>query len=130
MTTWHATTGKLRDSRILVVEDEPILAMEMQFALEDEGADVVGPASTLKRAMILAADEDLSAAVLDIRLGPDAISPVARVLWQRSVPFFFYSGQPKDDPVCVEWPGAELIRKPTTTMQLVDAVANLLGRPH
>jgi DNA-binding response OmpR family regulator len=126
----HATpAGRLRDTRILVVEDEPLLAMDLQFALEDEGADVVGPAYSLDRAVPLAEDELLTAAVLDMRLGSDAVSPVARALAYRNIPFLFYSGQPLNDPIRTEWPGAHMIQKPASTASLVHAVIRLIADP-
>ncbi|MGD0189639.1 MAG: response regulator [Rhizomicrobium sp.] len=124
----HAqSAGRLRDTRILVVEDEPVLALELQFALEDEGADVVGPACNLDRAVALAEGESITAAVLDMRLGPNSVGPVARALAHRKIPFLFYSGQPLNDPIRTEWPGSHMIQKPASTASLIQAVARLVA---
>jgi DNA-binding response OmpR family regulator len=124
------SAGRLRDTRILVVEDEPLLAMQMQSALEGEGADVVGPACNLARAISLAEGEPITAAVLDIRLGPNSVVPVARALAERNIPFVFYSGQPLNDPIRNEWPDADMIQKPASTARLLHAVARLVLPPH
>src|SRR2546421_9257076 len=84
---------RLQGCRVLVVEDEFIIALEIQSDLEDAGATVVGPAFTLRLAMDLAAHADVSAATLDLRLGRDSVRPVARILADRGIPFVFYTGQ-------------------------------------
>lgn len=118
--------GLLHDLRILVVEDETIIAMELQSTFEDEGAEVVGPAFTLKQGMELAIQQDFSAAVLDLRLGRDPVSPIARALAARNIPFLFYSGQPPDDPIRAEWPEAFIVAKPATGASLIRAVRHLV----
>ncbi len=116
----------LQGARILVVEDEPIIAMELQSVFEDKGAVVVGPARTLEAALRHAGKAQISAAVLDLRLGPEPIAPVARLLRARDIPFLFYSGQPRNDPLRAEWPEALFLSKPATTHQLMIAVLSLL----
>jgi len=116
----------LHAARILVVEDEAIVAMDVQFTLEDAGAEVVGPARTLTDAKHLAEHEDISAAILDLRLGRESAGAVARVLTQRGIPFVFYTGQTAADPLRAEWPDAPLLQKPATTRELVQAIAQLL----
>lgn len=120
--------GQLQGIRVLVVEDETIIAMALQASFEDEGAEVIGPAQTLAQGLDLAEGKNISAAVLDLRLGRDPVSPIARKLAARNVPFLFYSGQPPDDPVRAEWPGATSIAKPAQGPRLVDAVLRLVER--
>jgi hypothetical protein len=100
--------------------------MELSSVLEDRGAEVVGPCPTLACAMAEATVEKLSAAILDLRLGRDSITPVARVLEQRRVPFFFYSGQSANDPIRTEWPSHAMVSKPALAGRLVEAIMNLL----
>src|SRR5215469_596961 len=88
---------RLAGARILVVEDEFIIALEIQANLEEAGATVVGPALTLQQALELAENESLSAAMLDLRLGRDSAAAVAQVLAERHIPFLFYTGQPASD---------------------------------
>src|SRR5579862_9929896 len=81
-----ASRPRLAGARILVVEDEFIIALEIQANLEEAGATVVGPALTLEQALELAQNDGLSAAMLDLRLGRDSASPVAQVLAERHIP--------------------------------------------
>jgi DNA-binding NtrC family response regulator len=112
---------------VLVVEDEFIIALELQTNLEDAGAVVVGPAHSLRSAMELARREDISVATLDLRLGRDSVSPVARLLGERGIPFIFYSGQPESDPARAEWPQCTVLSKPAMPADLVAAVAKIVG---
>ncbi|HEY1943656.1 MAG TPA: response regulator [Roseiarcus sp.] len=83
----------LRNRRILVVEDEFIIAADLQHRLERVGAVVIGPASSVERALALIASEpDLDAAVLDMNLGGKMAYPVADALADRRLPFVFASG--------------------------------------
>src|SRR5215208_907511 len=86
----------LRDKRILVVEDEALVAMLVEDALLDAGAKVVGPAATVDEAMLLieeaAPDGGLAAAVLDLNLDGEAVLPVADRLVALGVPFLFATG--------------------------------------
>jgi CheY-like chemotaxis protein len=86
----------LRDKRVLVVEDEAIVAMLVEDELIDEGAKVIGPASSVEEALRLieetASDGGLSAAVLDIQLDGERVSPVADRLAALGVPFLFATG--------------------------------------
>lgn len=103
-----------------------LIAMEVEFVLEDAGAEVVGPSHTLADALDRAGREDISAAVLDLRLGPFSVIPVARKLAARGIPFVFYSGQLNTDPIRAEWPDKTVISKPAQPNQIVRAVTSLL----
>jgi CheY-like chemotaxis protein len=78
-------------AKILVVDDEPIIAMTMADWLGDLGHEVVGPASDLAEALPLC-DAPLDAAVLDVSLGSRTTEEVAARLAARSVPFAVASG--------------------------------------
>jgi len=121
---------KLKGSRILIVEDEFIIALEIQSCLEEAGATVVGPAFTLSKAIELASQENLSAAMLDLRLGYESAAPVAAVLAERHIPFVFYTGQPVADPVRRAWPQATTVSKPASDDQIVSAMAEIIRTTH
>ena len=78
--------------RILVVEDEPIIAMALEDMLLDLGCEVVGPASTLPEAQALAETADIDAALLDINIDTGRSYVIADELRRRAVPFAFATG--------------------------------------
>jgi CheY-like chemotaxis protein len=89
----EATAGTLDGCRILVVEDEYLIAADLLQTLEELGAIVVGPAATVERALTLArAEAGLDGAVLDLNLGGERAYPVADALAARGVPFVFVTG--------------------------------------
>lgn len=118
-------TGRLSGARILVVEDEFVIAMQLQSLFEEEGAQVLGPYHNLAEAMEHAKTDEISAASLDLNLGRDNAGPVANLLAERHVPFMFYSVK-TDDPVLTEWQHVPLVQKPAATKELVEAVAALV----
>jgi CheY-like chemotaxis protein len=85
--------GKKAPLRVLVVEDEMLVAMMISDMLTDLGHEPVGPAMRLEQALELARKERIDAAVLDINLGGGKKSfAVADVLRERRVPFIFATG--------------------------------------
>jgi DNA-binding response OmpR family regulator len=78
--------------RILVVEDEAAVCMMIEDMVLDFGCEVVGPAATFDQAMHLARQEEFDAAVLDIRIGQNAVYPIADLMRSRGIPFLFSTG--------------------------------------
>jgi CheY-like chemotaxis protein len=78
--------------RILIVEDQGMIAMALEDMLFDLGCVVVGPALNFRTAMELATTGMLDGAVLDIHLGDDRSFPVAEILRRQGVPFVFATG--------------------------------------
>jgi CheY-like chemotaxis protein len=82
---------------VLVVEDDFIVAYDMQMMLEEQGARVLGPASCLAEAQALLAKERPTAAVLDVNLGGEYVFPLADELRAQDVPFVFATAYADDD---------------------------------
>jgi DNA-binding response OmpR family regulator len=78
--------------RVLVVEDEMLIAGMIADTLRDAGCEIVGPALSLERGKILASGEDMDGAILDINLAGNACFPIAEILTQREVPIAFLTG--------------------------------------
>jgi PAS domain S-box-containing protein len=78
--------------RILLVEDEILVAMMMRDILNDLGYAVVGPFSRLSEAVIAAVHDDIDAGIIDINLDGEFVYPVADVLVARRIPFVFVTG--------------------------------------
>jgi PAS domain S-box-containing protein len=81
--------GKLR---VLLVEDEALVAMTIQESLTEFGFHVIGPVCTVSEAEAVAKDDQVDAAVLDINLGDGLVYSVAEILAARDVPFVFVTG--------------------------------------
>jgi CheY-like chemotaxis protein len=88
MTETGAAQG-LAGKRILVVEDEVIVAMLIEDILSDQGATIVGPAARVAKALELLGEGDVDAAVLDVNLAGEMTTPVAEELRRRGIPFAF-----------------------------------------
>jgi DNA-binding response OmpR family regulator len=127
----NAVHAALQDKRVLVVEDEAIIALLFETELLDAGAEVVGPAATIGEALRLieaaACDGGLSAAVLDIKLVDAEIRPVAERLAALGVPFLFATGY-SDAAARKQHGGAPVLQKPLGVRELATAVEALAIR--
>jgi DNA-binding response OmpR family regulator len=121
---------KLQGKRVLVVEDEPLVAMLVEDELRDAGATVVGPASSVADALRLVeaaaggGGGGISAAVLDINLEGQAVVPVADRLAALGVPFVFATGYGKGRHTGAH-SAAPSLRKPFDPRRLIAAVEAL-----
>ena len=88
--------GLLSGRRVLVVEDEMLVAWLLQDMLADLGCAVVGPAARVPQALAMLAVEAVDAAVLDVNLNGETSYAVADALMARGVPFVFSTGYAKD----------------------------------
>ena len=78
--------------RVLIVEDEVLIAMNLEDMLNDLGHEVIGRATRIELAMDLARESDIDFAVLDINLAGKKSFPVADILSERGIPFAFATG--------------------------------------
>ncbi|MGH7088748.1 MAG: response regulator [Stellaceae bacterium] len=115
-------------SRILVVEDDYLIATTLADVLGAAGWTVIGPVGHLAEAVETAAHQDCDVAVLDINLAGEAVYPVAEVLSQRKIPFLFLSGNGGGSRGSAQ-PFAERPRlgKPFRNRDLLGVLARLVG---
>lgn len=121
----HDVARPLSGLRILVAEDEILIAIHLEETLREAGAEIVS-AATLDAALCGADDQALSAAVLDVRLGSQTTEAVADKLRRRNVPFMFYTGQQLPDPMRLKFPDVTVLFKPvrqSTFMQALRSIA-------
>lgn len=97
--------------RILVVEDEFLIAMHIVDILEDDGYQVVGPVASLSEAIDIATGEALDGALLDVNIIGGRVDHVADILDGRGVPFMFVSAYSRDH-LPKNFVDATLINKP------------------
>lgn len=117
----------LHRKRLLVVEDEYLVADDMRCDLERLGADVLGPAASVGAAMsLLDRTPDLDGAILDVNLCGEMVFPVAGALHARGVPFVFWTGY---DSVGIPDPYREVprLQKLEPTSDVVRALLHRLA---
>ena len=91
----HASEGVIELSEnptILVVEDEPLVAMVLESILEDMGALLVGPAASVEKALALIDAGGFAGALLDVNLRGERVDAVADALSAKGIPFVFTTG--------------------------------------
>lgn len=118
---------RLPGRRVLVVEDNPLLAFDIDDALRESGAEVVGPALDIESGMALVRADALDGAVLDIDIGGTPVWPIARELKQDGAPFAFVSGD-RDKGLPADFAGAVCLRKPAPAEAILTGVAAVMER--
>ena len=108
--------------RILLVEDELLIALDTQNMLEQAGYDVVGPATSLEQALLLVETETFHVAVLDINLGGTYVWPAAEQLSERGVPIILTSGFGHGLDVPTSLRTAPRLAKPLKAAELTESV--------
>ena len=106
---------------ILIVEDEPLIVMDITQAFEGTGAALT--TTSLHHAMTLVEHDGLSGAILDHSLGDGSSSLLYARLKERGIPFMVYSGF---DTVGGVWEGALHVGKPAAPGQLVAVMESLI----
>lgn len=118
----------IENLRILVVEDEMLIAMMLEDMLGALGYAVVGPFANLDSALAAAASEALDAALLDVNLGGRTVYPVAEKLVERKLPFAFVTGYDSRGLTqpWLDWPRLD---KPFRQTDLERTLRRLFGEP-
>jgi len=115
-----------RAPRILIVEDQAILALQLAAAVEDCGCEVVGPACLVMTALPMALHEQLDAALLDVYLINQTVEPIAKALAHRGIPFGFVTAYSRD-----HLPAAHrsrpCINEPFTGREVRSLICTLMG---
>jgi DNA-binding response OmpR family regulator len=116
----------LHHRHILVVEDEYMLAFDLQADLEEAGAVVLGPEPSVSRALSrIDREARIDAALLDINLRGEMAFPVADALAARHIPFLFASGY-DDTVIGTRYPGVDRCNKPFSKPLLLGSLSRLL----
>jgi len=118
----------LQGKRILVIEDEPLVAMDVESTLATAGCEVVGPAATLERAKLLIEESDCDAVLLDVNLAGQPVDELATLLTRKNRPFAFVTGYGRE-ALPSGFRGAVVLGKPFGADQLLATVEVLLYQP-
>jgi CheY-like chemotaxis protein len=119
----------LSGKRVLLIEDEPLIAMEMESELSSLGLEVIGPAAHVDSAKQLIAESAFEAALVDVNLNGTSVEEVAAALAQKGIPFAFATGYGRDT-LPEAFRDAPLLAKPVETDALIDVLSDLLSRRH
>ncbi len=127
-TTTPLKSRALQGRRVMIVEDELLVAMLLEEALVEHGCEIVGPFSTVETALAAARDVVAHVAVLDVNLRGKRVYPVAEMLEARGIPFLLMSGYGRDGvpPEHAHWVACS---KPFLPGDLVSALTGLLPAP-
>jgi DNA-binding NtrC family response regulator len=119
--------ASLKGRRILIVEDEMLLAMDLEEVVQGWGADVIGPVPTIEKALTLLSDHRPDAVTLDMNLSGASSLPLARELAERNIPFVVVSGYNEVDPAAEAMRTARFVKKPFNEKDLLKALEDVLA---
>jgi DNA-binding response OmpR family regulator len=105
--------------RVMICEDEAIVALDLRMLVEDLGHTVIGPFATVAQSLKACADEHIDAAILDVQLRDGEIFPVAERLRSKGVTVIFHSGHAYEDELSKDYPTARFCPKPARVEHLV-----------
>ncbi len=115
---------------VLIVEDDPFIALELEDTLRGEGYYVLGPAYSVATALALLQQVDPDLAILDFNLNGKTVTPVAAVLSEHHIPFVLASGNtgPFEDEILSQ---ARNVGKPTDRVALLEELERMTASgPH
>ncbi len=117
----------LSGQKILIVEDESLVAMLLETILEDMGCTPVGPASSVDEGLaLIEGGVALDGALLDVNVAGVKIFPIAEALAARDIPFVFSTGY-GEGGLPDEWKGRPTLQKPFSEAAVQDALMTALG---
>ena len=121
--------NKQQAARILIVEDEPVIAITLEEVLIDAGFAIAGLAGKLDKALALVESGACDAAIVDANLAGVSASPVAISLAARGLPYIVMSGYSKEQ-MRGEYPGAFFLSKPCRPELLLETLNSILIENH
>jgi CheY-like chemotaxis protein len=118
---------KLAGQRFLVVEEEPLVALDIEAGLENAGAEVVASTGSVKQALEIIERKELDAALLDGNLNGRPVDEIAVALTRRKVPFVFVTGYGREG-LPQAFRTVAVLFKPFSPHQLIEAAVRLVER--
>ncbi|ETW13692.1 response regulator receiver domain-containing protein [Roseivivax marinus] len=116
--------------RVLVCEDEPVVALDLKFLVEGFGYEVIGPYGSVEQALEAIDAVRPDSAVLDVRLRDGEVFPVADKLKDLGIGMVFHSGHAYEEEICANYPGSACCQKPIVTWRLEEELKRLTTEPH
>jgi two-component SAPR family response regulator len=123
----HNDGESLRGLRIMLVEDDPLILLDLEASLSELGA-IVTPASSVPDALKIMAATPLDFAVLDFELGASTSEAIAHAAIAHNVLFLYLSGYSERDERFGRWPGIDVLAKPISDRTLARHIRQTLAR--
>jgi len=120
-------TERLHGEQILILEEHPEIAALIAGMIEALGGRVVGPTGQPAEALRLLVEQDVEAAILDVKIEGEPTTPIAEELIRRGIPWAFTSAN-RQNRLRQRYPEAHIVRKPFSADQLRDELVSLLKR--
>jgi CheY-like chemotaxis protein len=117
----------VRARRVLVVDDEPLVAIEIAGILAEAGYEVLGPAATLPAAEALIVRKGCDLALLDVNLSGEPVDEFAATLADRKIPFALVTGYARDD-LPQAFRGVPIISKPFRRDHIIEVLDRLAAQ--
>ena len=111
---------------VLIVDDEPFIALDLAMAVEDAGGVVIGPAGSVREALMLLERHQVTAAILDVNLSDGDVSPIVEILMAGGIPLVFQTGVGLPQALKTRYPGLIVYAKPVHSDELVQRLAGLI----
>jgi DNA-binding NtrC family response regulator len=114
---------------VLIVEDEPLVALDLAYAVEELDGIVIGPVATVAEAMALLHAKPITAAIIDANLADRDVTPLALQLVEIAIPFVVHTGTGLPALLKAAHPDLPVIMKPTQSTKVVRKLCDLAGIP-
>lgn len=108
---------------VLIVEDEPIVAIDLALAVADHGGEVIGPVASVDEAFRALSHSKIGGAILDFQLKDRDSTPIAEHLAKAGIPFVFHTANRLPPELAEQWPDLPVLLKPSSTEALMESLA-------
>jgi DNA-binding NtrC family response regulator len=117
----------LNGAVVLVAEDQPFIALELAYAVEDAGGIVAGPAASVRHALALINERSIAAAILDFNLTDGDATPILAMLSASHIPVIIQSGIGLMPELIARFPGLIVFTKPNNADELITKLGILVA---
>lgn len=119
LTLTDAESGLKTEKRILVIEDEALIALQLEMDIEDGGHAVAGTCMNLAESLKFIESKDIDGAILDVDLRGIDVFPAAEKLLEKNIPFVFHTGHGNKKQIEGRFPNTTVFKKPTSTEVMI-----------
>ncbi|MGH7011154.1 MAG: hypothetical protein ACREEX_09975 [Caulobacteraceae bacterium] len=120
--------GLLRNRRVLIAEDEPIVALDLASAIEEACGEVAGPVASIKEGLAILAMKDVHAAILDVQLADEEITPLAFTLLAGRKAVVFHTATIVPPAILERHGEVDVCQKPAHSSEVVRRLAEAIAR--